>query len=189
MFKDLVRKNRSYRRFFEDAPVSRETLVELVDHARLSASGANKQPLKYLISSEADTNDKIFPNLLWAGALPDWPGPIAGERPAAYIVVLLDKRISPNDGVDNGIAAQTIMLAAVEKGLGGCILANICRDKLKEVLQLPDQYEIKLVLALGKPKEEVIIDEIEPGEDTKYWRDEAQVHHVPKRKLADIILA
>lgn len=188
MIKDLVRKNRSYRRFFEDVPVSKDILRELVDCARLSASGVNRQPLKYKLFCDVESNAKIFPTLLWAGALPDWPGPAEGERPAAYIVVLLDKEISSNDGVDHGIAAQTMLLAAVEKGLGGCMIASIYRDKLKEVLNLSDRFEIKLVLALGKPKEDVVIEEINPGEDTAYWRDARQVHHVPKRKLNDVIL-
>lgn len=188
MIRDLAKNNRSYRRFFENIPVSKETLWELVDCARLSASGANKQPLKYIVSCEQNINEKIFSTLVWAGYLPEWLGPIAGERPAAYIIILLDKKISVKGGIDCGIAAQSIMLGAVEKDLGGCMLAGIHRDKLCAVLNLPDRYDILLVLALGKPKEEVVIEEIEAGQDIKYWRDAQQVHHVPKRKLADIII-
>lgn len=188
MFKELVKKNRSYRRFFEDVSVDRNILLNLIDCARLSASASNKQPLKYMISYEAEKNARIFPTLMWAGALPEWSGPVVGERPAGYIIILLDKEISTNAWVDHGIAAQSIMLGAVEAGLGGCMMASINKSKLRDVLKVPDRYEILLVLALGKPKEEVTIEEIGPGEDTTYWRDADQVHHVPKRKLADIII-
>ncbi|EAX46998.1 nitroreductase [Thermosinus carboxydivorans Nor1] len=188
MLKELVRKNRSYRRFYEDVPVSREVLLELVDHARLSPSGANRQAIKYVLASDKALNERIFATLGWAAYLPDWPGPAPGERPAAYIVMVEDKTINLAAVADIGIAAQTIMLAAVERGLGGCMIANIQRKALKEVLALPDHLEIVLVLALGRPKEEVVIDEIAPGGDIKYWRDERQVHHVPKRKLAEIVI-
>lgn len=188
MLKELVKKNRSCRRFFENIPVSRDTLIELIDCARLSASASNKQPLKYMISYEAERNAQIFPNLIWAGALPEWSGPEVGERPAGYIIILLDKEISTNAWADHGIAAQSIMLGAVEAGLGGCMMASINKSKLRDVLKVPDRYEILLVVALGKPKEEVVIEEIEAGEDIKYWRDANKVHHVPKRKLTDIII-
>ena len=186
MIHELIVRNRSYRRFYQD-PVTRQTLEELADCARLSASGANKQPLKYVLAYDKAVNDAIFNTLAWAGYLPDWPGPIAEERPTAYIVVVADKEIGPA-GIDHGIAAQSILLAAVEKGLGGCILASVQRDKLASLLNLPDQYEILIVIALGKPKEQVQIDEMQPGDSVKYWRDEQQLHHVPKRALRDIIL-
>lgn len=188
MFKDLIAKNRSYRRFFEQERVSEETLLSLVDYARLSASGANKQTLRYLISFEKEANEKIYPTLGWAAYLTDWKGPEAGERPSAYIIMLQDKNDKMVAGVDHGIAAQSILLGAVEKGLGGCLIGNIHRSKLQESLNIPEEYEILLVVALGKPKEVVVIDEIDEGEDIRYWRDENQVHHVPKRKLADIVL-
>lgn len=188
MFKELITKNRSYRRFFEAETVAKETLLALVDYARLSASGGNMQPLSYFISFAPEVNEKIYPTLGWAGYLKDWDGPSPGERPAAYIVILQDQNIKMAAGVDHGLAAQSIMLGAVAKGLGGCILSNIQRPKLKQNLNLPEEYEILLVVALGKPKEVVVIEEIDKGGDIKYWRDENQVHHVPKRKLADIVL-
>lgn len=188
MFKELITKNRSYRRFFEEETVSKETLLDLVDNARLSASGANMQPLKYFISFEKEVNEKIFPTLGWAGYLKDWDGPEPGERPSAYIIILQDKNIKMVAGVDHGIAAQSILLGAVDKGLGGCIIGNIERSKLMGNLNIPGDYEILLVVALGKAKEVVAIEEIDEGGDVRYWRDENQVHHVPKRKLAGIVL-
>ncbi len=188
MLKDLTRKTRSYRRFVEAHAVSRETLRELVELARLSASGANRQPLKYLLAAEEAANAEIFATLGWAGYLADWDGPESGERPAAYIIILGDTEISANFGVDHGIAAQSIMLGATERGLGGCILASIKRDALRDALKIPDRYKILLALALGKPAEEVVVEPVNADGDIKYWRDETGVHHVPKRALDDLIL-
>ena len=189
MLEEIVRKNRSYRRFQQNAPVEMETLRGLVDLARLSASARNLQVLRYIISCDPATNVQIFATLAWAGYLPDWPGPADGERPAAYIVVLSDLQASPFIGVDSGLAMQNILLGAVEKGLGGCILGSVERGKLRELLEVPERYEIQWVVALGKPLETVVIEEIGPDGDVKYWRDAQAVHHVPKRLLDDLILA
>ncbi len=188
MLKDLIRNTRSYRRFVEVHEVSRETLRELVDLARLSASGANRQPLKFILAAEKAINAEIFATLGWAGYLSDWDGPQPGERPAAYIIILGDTEISANFGVDHGIAAQSIMLGATERGLGGCILASIQRDVLRAALKIPDRYEILLVLALGKPAEKVVIEPVGADGDIKYWREDTGVHHVPKRALDELIL-
>ena len=188
MLKELVRGNRSYRRFHQEVPVSLEELRELVDLARLSASGANLQPLKYVLSHEPVRNAAIFDTLGWAAYLKDWAGPDEGEKPAAYIVVLGDTTIRKSFGVDPGIAAQSILLGATEKGLGGCILASIQRDALRETLGIDRHHEILLVLALGKPKEAVLIDPVGADGDIKYWRDADGAHHVPKRSLDEIIV-
>jgi len=189
-FRELVEKNRTYRRFYQDVEITRETLEELIDLARLTGSGGNRQPMKFFLSCDREMNAKIFPNTLWAAYLKEWPGPGEGERPAAYIVVVEDKSIGMvNPRADLGIAAQTILLGAVEKGLGGCMIAAFKKKEVAEVLNLPeDKYEPLLVIALGKPKEEVVIDEVGPDGDIKYWRDENQVHHVPKRALKDLII-
>ena len=188
MLRDLILKNRSYRRFHQDVTIERETLRELVDLARLSASGSNLQPLKFMLSCDADKNARIFACLGWAAYLKDWPGPAEGERPSAYIVILGDKEISQSFGVNPGIAAQSILLGATEKGLGGCIIGSVDKPKLTQALEIPDRYEILLVLALGKPKETVVLETVGPDGDIKYWRDSQGVHHVPKRPLDEIIL-
>ncbi len=188
MLRELVGKNRSYRRFDESFKVSLETLRELVELARLSASGGNLQPLKYILSCRSEKNGLIFANLSWAGYLKDWDGPSEGERPSAYIIILGDKEISRSFGCDHGIAAQSILLGAVEAGLGGCIIGSINREGLRSSLNIPEKYEILLIIALGKPVEKVVIDESGHDGDIKYWRDEQGIHHVPKRALHDIVL-
>ncbi len=187
-FRDLVLKNRSFRRFYEDQPVSLETLRELIDLARITPSAANRQPLRYRLSADAQTNALIFPLLSWAGYLRDWPGPAEGERPTAYIVVLLDSEVSKNAGCDHGIAAQTILLGAAERGLGGCMIGSVQREELRAALGIPPRYEILLVIALGVPKEQVCLETTGPDGDIKYWRDAQGVHHVPKRPLDELIV-
>jgi nitroreductase len=188
MIRDLIVKNRSFRRFHEEITIERKTLEELIDLARLSASAANLQPLKYIISCERQKNALIFPSLAWAGYLKDWPGPAEGERPAAYIIILGDTKISKTFGCDHGIAAQSILLGAAEKGLGGCMIGSVQRDQLGEALNIPSRYQILLVLALGQPRERVKIETVGPDGSIEYWRDGEGVHHVPKRPLNEIII-
>ena len=187
MIRDLILKNRSYRRFYQDA-INKDTLKELVDLARNSASASNRQALKYILSCDPETNTKIFPLLGFAAQLRDWHGPVEGERPTAYIIILLDTEIAKGAGCDHGIAAQSILLGATEKGLGGYMHGSAKKPELMQALNIPAKFEIQLVLSLGKPKEEVMLENVGPDGKTSYWRDEKQVHHVPKRSLVEIII-
>jgi len=157
--------------------------------ARLTPSARNLQPLKYYLSCNPEINAKIFLCLGWAGYLQDWEGPAEGERPAVYIIILGDTEITTNFWCDHGITSQTILLGAVEKGLSGCIIGTIDKNRLRELLKIDDRLEILLVLALGEPKEEIIIETVKEDGDIKYWRDDKGVHHVPKRALEDIIVS
>ena len=187
MIKDLVRRTRSCRRFREE-PIGEGLLRSLVDLARISASAANLQPLKYLLSYEKEMNEIIFPELKWAGYMKDWDGPVEGERPSAYIIVLGDTEITKSFGCDHGIASQNILLGATDMGLGCCIIASVNRDNLRRALRIPGRFEILHVIALGRPGERIVIEEIGEGSDIKYWRDGSGIHHVPKRALHDIII-
>lgn len=182
MLRDLVIKNRSYRRFHQEIPIELETLRGLVDLARLSPSAANRQALKYIISNNPQRNALILPCLYIDN------NPVEGERPSAYIIILEDTRIKMALACDYGIAAQTIHLGAVEKGFGGVMVGMVDRNKLREALKIPSYYEILLVLALGKPKEEVVIETVGPDGNTQQWWDENRVRHVLKRTLDDIIV-
>jgi len=188
MIKDMVMKNRSYRKFQQEVSIDIDTLKELVELARFSGSGGNRQPLKYLLCCSEEKNESVFSCLTWAAYLKDWDGPVEGEKPAAYIILLGDTEISKNFAFDSGIVAQSILLGAVEKGLGGCMLASVNREKIRPLLGIEERYEIHLVIALGKPKEKVVIETTGPDGDIKYWRDEEGVHHVPKRAMTDIIM-
>jgi nitroreductase len=188
MLKHLIMKNRSYRRFYEDEKMPMEDLRSLIDLARLSPSGANLQSLKYVLSNEEETNEKIFNELKWAGYLKDWKGPKKGERPVAYIVILLDQSISKTCYWDHGIASQSILLGATEKGYGGCQFGAFNADGIQKSLGLADHLKPLIVIALGKPKEVVLLEDLKDEKDIKYYRDEEDVHHVPKRSLENIIL-
>ena len=185
-FKELVRKNRSYRRFDGGRAIAREDLVALVALARLTPSGANRQPLRYRLVC-GDDCARVFPHLSWAGALRDWDGPEEGQRPTAYIIMLRDGE-TRGIPADEGIAAQTLLLGATERGMGGCMFGSVKREALAETLALDARYEIALVIALGYPVETVVIEDLPPGGDTAYWRDAAAVHHVPKRTLEELIV-
>ena len=188
MLHDLIRRCRTHRRFHADRPVAAAILRDLVDLARLSASAANKQPVRYLLSCTADRNARIFPHLKWAGYLADWDGPPPPERPAAYIVLVTDTEVSKTARWDDAITAWTIVLGAAERGLGGCIIAAFDRSGLSADLNLPERYEPLLVVALGEAVETVVIETVGPEGDIRYWRDREQVHHVPKRSLDEVIL-
>jgi nitroreductase len=188
IFSEIVKKNRSYRVYYEEKSIPSNTLMELVDNARLIPSALNLQPLKYYIA-DYDKRNVVFPHLKWAGYLADWDGPTDGERPAAYIIILSDKNISANVKWDHAIAAQTILLGAVSKDLGGCIIGTIIdKEGLAQSLNISDNFTIELIIALGFPKENIILKEINPGDDIKYYRDSEGNHYVPKRKLSDIII-
>ncbi len=186
MLKDLILRNRSYRRFYQDKEISRQDLLDLVDLARLSPSARNAQPLKYALSNKPETNRIIYRYLSWAGYLTNWSGPEEGERPSAYVIMLNDTSVSSNYFSDHGIAAQSILLGAVEKGYGGCIIGSVERVPLQRDLKLSSQFAIVQVIALGVPKEEVVLEKLE--DDHKYWRDMKGIHHVPKRNLKDVII-
>lgn len=182
MLRDLVVKNRSYRRWHQDVSVDTETLRELIDLARLSPSAANRQALKFILSNDPQKNALVFPNLRIDN------DPIEGERPSAYVIILHDTRIQAWVHVDLGIAAQTIHLGAVERGFGGVMVGNIDKDGLRKALEIPAHFEILLVLALGKPKEEVVIETVGEDGSTQQWWDEERTRHVLKRSLDDIIV-
>jgi nitroreductase len=187
-FKELVKKNRSYRRFYQDHAITMDQLRGLVGLARYSPSAANRQPLRYVLSAAPEKNAVIFRRLAWAAYLPEWPGPDEGERPSAYIIILNDTGISKAVDCDHGIVAQTMLLGAVSLGLGGCMIGAIDRDGLRADLAIPAQYDIFLVVALGKPKETVIIEDAGADGDIRYFRDGSGAHHVPKRPLDELIL-
>ena len=188
MMKDLILKNRSYRRFYQEVPIGSELLEEWIDLARLSGSGMNLQPLKYIMAHNELDNARIFRHLRWAGYLKEWAGPIDGERPSAYIIMLLDKNIASQCFWDHGIAAQSILLGAVERGFGGCMFGSVDREGLRKDLRVEDAFDILMVLALGKPKETIVLEPLESNGDIKYYRDGDGIHHVPKRSLEEIIL-
>jgi len=185
---ELLRQNRSFRRFYEDRRLDRATLLDLVGLTRLCPSAANRQPLKYRIACSREDTALVFSHLRWASALKDWDGPVEGERPAGYIFILGDTRIATSFNVDPGIVAQSMLLGAVERGLGGCLIGSIDRDKLRRDLAIDDRFAILLAVALGVPKENVVLEDMQDPDAFDYWRDANGVHHVPKRPLSEVLV-
>lgn len=191
MLHELALRSRSYRRFDITVPVSLTDLRALADLARLCPSAGNKQPLRFVLCNDPAHNARIYACLKWAAYLTDWEGPEPTERPSAYIVMVNTAPSWDFAKYDLGIMAQTMLLGATEKGFGGCMLASIDRDRLRDVLGLDKGHEICLVLALGKPVEDVRIVPVADSADPKairYYRDSQGVHYVPKLDLDTLIL-
>jgi len=184
MIYEKITSRRTIRKYAQKE-IPQEVLLKCVDAARLSPSGANRQPLKYIIVNDRDLIKEVFSTLKFAGYLPDYQ-PKEHEMPKAYIVMLLDKSIHENVGHDAGIAAMSISMVAYDAGLGSCILGAVNREKLKEILTIPDAFDIVLIVALGYPAESPVADKVKDG-DIKYWLDENRVLHVPKRSLDEIV--
>jgi nitroreductase len=187
MLLELLQRCRSYRRFDHARKISEGTLRELVGLARLTPSSGNLQPLKYLLVHEEKETDQLFGFLRWARYLHDWAGPSETEKPSAYIVVLGDTMLAQSFQYDAGIAAQTIMLGAVERGLGGCILTSVDRDSLRSAFAIPYSFDILLIIALGTPAEQVVLEDLSLERSIKYYRSADGVHHVPKRSIDDLV--
>lgn len=184
MIYEKIAGRRTIRKYVR-RDIPRNVFIRCVDAARLSPSSMNLQPLKYIIVNDQTLLEKVFSTLKWAGYLPDYQ-PSRDEMPRGYIIILLDKEIRMSYGVDPGIAAMSISMVAYEEGLGSCILGAIDKPKLRRILNIPESLEIVLVVALGYPAEKPIVDKVKDGV-IKYWLDDAEVLHVPKRNLEDIL--
>jgi len=190
MFKDLVIKNRSYRGYDESRNITKEELLEIVDCARLSPSSINGQPFKYYLAWESEQVTAIQGMTKWARALPDMVLPHPGKCPTAFIVICQDTTFEKSLAryqKDVGIVAQTMLLAATEMGLGGCMIGNFGAATVKETLGLSKELAPMLILAIGKPDEEIVLTEVGEDGSIAYYRDENDVHFVPKRSLEDVI--
>lgn len=202
-YADIVKKTRSYRRFNGQKAIAKKELVDLVDLARITSSGANRQYLKYMVFSKDSPEgtalcNQVFQNIKWAGYLSDWDGPVKEEQPTGYIVLLRDTSIFENISIDEGIAAQTILMGATDKGFGGCFIGSFNKGNIEEVLSLSTisggPYQIALIIALGYPVENVVLEDIGTNgitsipDNIKYYRDKKNIHHVPKRTLSQVLL-
>lgn len=186
--KELILKNRSFRRFNNSRRITESELCSLVDNATRVASAANLQNIRFVLSNEKRMNDEIFRCLSWAGYLPEWPGPLAEERPSGYIILFIRSSIEKYAHFDAGIIAQTITLSATEMGLGGCLIASINKPLLSTILDIPeDEYSALLCIALGESVESVVVEPVVDNE-IQYWRDDQGVHHVPKRDADEVVI-
>jgi len=183
---DIIYRRRTIRRFKQDS-ISLDILKKLIDFARVAPMATNIQSLEFIIVENPDIREKLFPLVNFASLLPqDQRTPEKGREPTAYIIVLVNtkiKRVLVDFNI--GAAVENILLGAVNLGIGSCWMASINRKKIRELLEIPDYYDIKQVISLGYPDEESVM---EPYKDSfKYWKDDDGRMHVPKRNLDDII--
>ena len=190
ILQNLLKSDRSVRRFDETKEIKKDTLLELVELTRFCASGRNLQPLRYKIISDKMECGNIFPLLGWAGYLTDWDGPQEGERPTAYLIQGLDTRLTNNCLCDDGIQLQAITLGITAKGLGACIIKSFNQKKLIEIVKLPEWFVPTYIIAIGVPKEEVVIENLDSNDANgiKYFRTQDKIHHVPKRTIDQLII-
>ncbi len=182
---DLIKTRRSIRRFSQEK-LGRDFLIELIETARCAPAFANEQSLEYIIVDEPKICQELFETLTWAWHVRPKRKPGPNQRPAAYIVVLIDSEIKREAVVDAAAAIENMLLAAWSKGVGSCWLGNLDRGKIHQILGIDDKYDINSVVALGKPAEKPIMEDA-AGEDTKYYLDKNDVLHVPKRPLKRIL--
>lgn len=183
---DLILKRRTIRKF-KQQKIERSILEKLINAARFAPSASNMQPLKYAIVDEPSKVKSVFDCVKWAGYIAPAGNPAEGEKPVAFIVILADTEIrKAGYELDIGAAAQSIFLAAAEEGIGTCWMGAIDRDKIREILSIPQRYIIDTVVALGYAAESPVTEDEKSS--IKYYKDENGVLHVPKRKLEDIIL-
>ena len=186
MINELLKITRSYRRYKEGEEISDTLLSEIAEAVRYAPSAANLQRARVAFVNESLQKQAVFETLGFAAYLKDWDGPKEGERPSAYAVIMTESEPDVNLAIDIGLAAEAMILAAREKGIGACLFRSFKRERLSEILKR-DGYIPVLVISLGYPAEDVVIDEVKDG-DIKYYRDEAGVHHVPKLPLSEILI-
>ncbi len=187
MFSDLVKATRSFRNFDPDYKIDKDTLCSLIELCRYTPSTANKQSIKFAYVCTEDVCNKIFPNLAWAGYIKENKPPYDGNVPSAYILICYDTSIAFELEIDAGICAQTIVLGAMEKGIGACMLGSFNKENIIDIFSLPENIKPRLIIALGKPKESVeIIDMID--DDIRYYRDGKDKNIVPKRPLDELLI-
>lgn len=190
--KTLIQQTRTFRRFVPGKKLDDDTISLLIDLARLGGSARNGQPFQFMAVVNKDICNRLFPHLGWAGYLPDWQGPAMDERPQGYILCFLNEKrlnVSPTDAmIDLGIFTQNILLGATSLGFGGCRIGAFS-PKVANLFNHPPHLSLKLIVALGKPGESIVLEKSRTEDDTRYWRDETQVHHVPKRPLEELLIS
>ncbi|MEN6385782.1 MAG: nitroreductase family protein [Phycisphaerales bacterium] len=181
---EVIKSRRSIRRFSQEK-LDRNLLIDLIEAARCAPAGANIQSLEYVIVDEPQLTNQVFETLAWAGHVRPKRNPQPNQRPTAYIIVLSDSEIKKDAHVDAAAAIENILLAAWSKGIGSCWLGSVDRMKLIEILKIAEKYQIDSVVALGKPAETPVMEDA--AESTKYYLDDKDVLHVPKRPLKKIL--
>jgi len=185
IYKKIISR-RTIRKFKQEK-IRLALLKRFINAARLAPSAANLQPLEYLIITKKNLREKIFANVSWAGYIKPEGNPKAGEEPMAYILVIVNKKINPESDKDIGASCQNITLTALQEGIGCCWIESFNKVKLGKIFNIPKNYSIELILAMGYPAEKPRYLDIDKNSSIKYYKDSSGILNVPKRKLKDII--
>jgi nitroreductase len=180
-----MEKNRSYRGYDQSFEVKREMLERIVAVNTKIASAKNQQVLRFKLVTKETGADIITQNMKLGGLLPELHLPFPGTEPEAFIVIC--STVEPDKWVhmDVGIAAQSMLLKAVEMGLGGICIGAFNKQAVTDTFVLP--CEPVLVLAIGKPAEQIELVPVHAEEPLKYYRENG-IHYVPKIVANDLIL-
>ena len=187
MFSELVKATRSFRNFDPSYRLSDQTMRGLIELCRYTPSTANSQSIKFAYANSEESCAKIFPMLGWAGYIKENKPPYDGNVPAAYILVCYDTDLSNELEIDAGICAQTIVLGAMDLGIGACMIGSFNKEVASELFSLPSNIKPRLFIALGRPAETVEVVDIKDG-DVKYYRESKEKHIVPKRTTDELIV-
>ena len=181
----LMKKNRSYRGYDPAYKVSAAALEQIVAVNALLPSAKNQQALRFKLVTEDTGADKVLENIKLGGMLPELHLPFPGTEPKAFIIVCATVPESKMLHVDVGIAAQSMLLKAVDMGYNGLIIGAFNAKKIEEAFALP--YPPVLILAIGKGNEKIELKEISAEDSHAYWRENG-VHFVPKVRWEDLII-
>lgn len=180
----LITKRRSIR-LFKPKEVRPALIKKVVNSARLAPSAANLQFIEYLAVQDKDLREQIFVHTKWAGYLYPQRMPPQGRRPVFYIFLLINQEKSANPDLrDVGAAAENLLLSLLAFGLGACWIASLERERLQAILNIPGKYKIDSLIAGGYPDESP---KLETSSVIKYWLDDKNRLHVPKRPLGEIL--
>jgi nitroreductase len=178
-----ILERRSIRKFRQER-IEQDILERCINAARLAPSARNLQPLEYVLIDDPEMAKDIFNICSWAGYLEDW-GPSEKDMPPAYIIILKNKDLLTDEtDFDVGLAAENIILTALDDGVASCCLASMDKNKMAALLHIPDNYDIALTIAFGYPNQKSLV---EDSEDLKYTIDEDNILHVPKKPLSRIM--
>ena len=182
---EAIKSRRTIRRFKQEA-IDAAILERMVDAGRLAPSGANCQPVDFILVTEPGLCKKVFDTTAWAGRVAPRRTPEPGQQPTAWIVVLLNCKRGPVAAKHDAAAAiENILLAGVAEGVGSCWIGSVKREELTKILNVPEHCAIDSVVALGYPDESPVAEDTD--EDIAYYLDDKDVLHVPKRKLKDVL--
>jgi FMN reductase [NAD(P)H] len=183
----LLKGRRTYRRFDQSRPVPEAALQDMAQAVRLSSSARNLQLLRVIFVTDRELSEAMFDHVHFAADLPRELGtPKPGEHPVMY-AVLIDTQKTRWTDTDAGILLSNLTLAAWAHGVGSCIMGNIDRKAIADLLNVPDPAMIHSAVALGYPTHTSEVVDLDEKGSLNYYLDEEKNYKVPKRPVSELI--